>query len=387
MVSKMKNKILVVLPTFGDTKDSKRIKLLKDAGFQVNLAYFERDSFLSRIPEADSFINLGKIEDGKYFKRIKVYFKSIFKLREQAKKNDLIYSVGADLAIFSFISALGLRKKSVIDVADIRPIQVSNGIIGWILRKIEKFVTKKSSLVVLTSQGFIKNYYHKKLRLNKVEYFLLENKVDYNINTRLTFGKIENQKIVLGYFGVIRDNWTLMLINEITKKHPDKFEAVIAGVNLLDTSDFHLLTEGENGIKYLGPYKSPDNLPKLYDQIDVMLTFYPDFNSTKEWFDAKRICRSNRFYESLMFKKPLLAFSFTDDGKEVEKLGIGLTLDNYDLNASVENISSQINYENIQKWKGNIVRIPKNVFQLSDEKERLAIKLKGIINKKAFNGN
>lgn len=387
MVSKVRNKILVVLPTFGDTKDSKRIKLLKDAGFEVNIAYFERDNFLARIPEADSIINLGKIEDGRYFKRIKVYLKSIFKLREQAKTNDLIYSVGADLAIFSFISALGLRKKSVIDVADIRPIQVSNGIIGWILRKIEKFVTKKSSLVVLTSQGFIKNYYHKKLKLNKVDYFLLENKVDFNLNPLPISGTNENEKIVLGYFGAIRDKWSLMLLNQVTKKHPDKFEAVIAGINLLDTADFLQFTEGKEGIKCLGPYKSPDDLPELYDQIDVMLTFYPDFNSTKEWFDAKRICRSNRFYESCMFKKPLLAFSFTDDGKEVEKLGIGLTLDNYDLNYSVEKISSEINFGNIQKWKRNIVKIPKNVFQLSDEKEKLAIKLKGIINKKAFDGN
>jgi hypothetical protein len=68
-------------------------------------------------------------------------------------------------------------------------------------------------------------------------------------------------------------------------------------------------------------------------------------------------------------------------------LGIGLTLDNYDLNTAVEKISREVNFENLKKWKCNMGKVPAIVFQLSDEKERLAIKLKEIINKKAFDGN
>lgn len=54
------NKILIILPVLGDTKDGKRIKLLKEAGFIVNVAYFERDEYETRKPEADSFHLLGK---------------------------------------------------------------------------------------------------------------------------------------------------------------------------------------------------------------------------------------------------------------------------------------------------------------------------------------
>jgi succinoglycan biosynthesis protein ExoL len=381
MVSVMKKEILIVLPTFADTKDSKRIKLLRDSGFKVNVAYFERDNFLARKPEADSFFKLGKIEDGKYLKRIIVYLKSVLYLRKLAKKNDLIYNIGADLAIFSFVSAIGLEKKTIIDVADIRSIQVSRGIFGWVLRKLESYVTRKSSLVVVTSMGFVNNYYIEKLKLNRLDFFLLENKVDYTFENKTLIKNEQLSKIVLGYFGVIRDWWTLRFIERVVNTLPNKFEAVVAGINLLGEVEFNRFLNTNSKVKYLGPYVSPNDLANIYSQVDVMLVFYPDMNSSKEWFEAKRICRSNRFYEALLFVKPLLAFSFSDDGKEVEKWGVGLTLDNYDFDDSVEKIFKEINCENVEKWKKNIMKMPAEVFQFSDEGDRLAMKLREIIRK------
>lgn len=377
----MKKEILIVLPTFADTKDSKRIKLLRDSGFKVNVAYFERDNFLARKPEADSFFKLGKIEDGKYLKRIIVYLKSVLYLRKLAKKNDLIYNIGADLAIFSFVSAIGLEKKTIIDVADIRSIQVSRGIFGWVLRKLESYVTRKSSLVVVTSMGFVNNYYIEKLKLNRLDFFLLENKVDYTFENKTLIKNEQLSKIVLGYFGVIRDWWTLRFIERVVNTLPNKFEAVVAGINLLGEVEFNRFLNTNSKVKYLGPYVSPNDLANIYSQVDVMLVFYPDMNSSKEWFEAKRICRSNRFYEALLFVKPLLAFSFSDDGKEVEKWGVGLTLDNYDFDDSVEKIFKEINCENVEKWKKNIMKMPAEVFQFSDEGDRLAMKLREIIRK------
>ncbi|MCH6234332.1 hypothetical protein [Cognataquiflexum rubidum] len=166
------NRILVLLPTFGDTKDSKRIKMLKESGFEVNVAYFERDQFLSRKPEADSFYKLGKISNGNYFKRINVFLKSIRNLRALVKKNDFVYCIGADLAIFSFFASSGLKSRLIIDVADIRPIQVSNSILGKFLRTIESYVTKSASLIVVTSKGFIDFYYKEKLGIKTHNFFL-----------------------------------------------------------------------------------------------------------------------------------------------------------------------------------------------------------------------
>lgn len=375
-----KNKILVLIPTLGDTKDSRRIKLLKDSNFDVNAAYFERNQFSPRIPVADNLIKLGNVSDGKYFKRVFIFVRSIFKIRELVKKNNLIYSIGADLAILAFFSSIGLKKKIIIDIADIRPIQVSDSIFGNILRGIESFVTKRASLIVVTSSGFIDYYYKKTLGLSDLNFFLLENKVDYEIPIGIHRKRIKSDKIVLGYFGIIRDKWTLIFLNKLLERFPERFDVVVAGINLLDDSDFKEQTTRNPGMHYLGPYQSPGDLPELYQLIDVMVVFYPEFNSSTNWFNAKRICRSNRFYEASYFNIPLICFSFSDDGKEVEKLQIGLTLDDYDFERGIENIERNLNIKNIKLWKTNLNSISSSRFKLMDEYMILANKIIEIIN-------
>jgi hypothetical protein len=373
------NRILALLPTFGDTKDSKRIKILKESGFEVNVAYFERDQFSSRKPEADSFYKLGKISNGNYFKRINVFIKSIRKLRALVKKNDFVYSIGADLAIYSFFASSGLKSRLIIDVADIRPIQVSNSFLGKFLRTIESYVTKSASLIVVTSKGFIDFYYREKLGIKTHNFFLLENKVDYDLPLNFNCSVKKKNKIVLGYFGVLRDRWTLIFLNELVKSFPDKFEGVVAGINLLGEEEFKNLTTQTNGIFYIGPFNSPDDLPKIYEMIDVMLIFYPEFNSSVDWFNAKKICRSNRFYEASYFNKPLISFNFSDDGKDIDRLQIGLTLDSYDLKMAIEIIGQKLNLQNLEVWNQNLKDLPTSNFQFTTEKENLAKKIREII--------
>ncbi|MCH6236620.1 hypothetical protein [Cognataquiflexum rubidum] len=210
-------------------------------------------------------------------------------------------------------------------------------------------------------------------------FFLLENKVDYDVSLNFNCSVRKKSKIVLGYFGVLRDRWTLIFLNELVKSFPDKFEGVVAGINLLGEEEFKNLTTQTNGIFYLGPFNSPGDLPKIYELIDVMLVFYPEFNSSVDWFNAKKICRSNRFYEASYFKKPLISFNFSDDGKEIDRLQIGLTLDSYDLEMAIEIIGQKLNHQNLEVWNQNLKDLPSSNFQITTEKEGLAKKIREII--------
>lgn len=380
MVHQLNKKILIILPVFGDTKDSKRIMLLTEAGFEVNVAFFERNSYVARIPIANSFIKLGKISDGNYFKRIIVFIFAMFKLRKLVKKNDIIYCIGADLAMLYYFSSLGINRRFIIDVADIRPIQVEKTVLGKIIRLLEALITKKCSLLVVTSQGFIEHYYINVLKITKLNYFLLENKVDYNISINLPQNFLKEKKIVLGYFGVIRDGWTLVFLRNLVSKFPQKFECIIAGINALDELEFDELTNKSKGIRYLGPYKSPDDLGKIYSLVDVILIFYPDYNSSQAWFEAKKICKSNRFYEALYFKKPIVSFTFSEDGKDVERFKIGFNLDDYDIGKAINFFNNAITDENLDIWKSNLSKIDAEVFQFINESGLLEKKIRELLN-------
>lgn len=372
-------KICCVLPTIGDTKDSKRIEIFKKNNFDIIVAAFERKAFKSRVPNCKIKI-LGRISDGNYLLRIYKMFFSLKKLRSIIKNADLIYAISPDLAIFAFISSFGLSKPMVIDIADIRKIQVSNSFFGAIFRFLEKIVVNKCQLLVVTSEGFITDYYIKRLNANIEDYFLLENKVDYNIIIENSLLNESNNKIRIGYLGVLRDNWTIELLSRLICEYPQKFEVLVAGINQISEFNLDNLNRKIEGFNYIGPYKSPDELNDIYNKIDIMAIFYPEKDSSKNWYEAKKICRSNRFYESLYFNKPIIAFSFSQDGFYIEKLNIGMTFNNYDINTIAESLYKSLTINQINIWKNRIKQINPDSYMLTNEPNELGTKLVKIIN-------
>ena len=369
--------ILCILPVIGDTKDAKRIELLQKAGFNIKVIAFERDYFVSRLPNCE-IVKLPKIEQGKYWKRFLIMLKSLIRLRRHVKKCDVVYAFSPDLAIFAYIASLQLKKPLVMDVADIREIQVSSSLSGKLLRVIERFIANRTDLLVVSSLAFVTDYYLGKLKAKVKYYLLLENKVDYilNVDTYNTKNK-QNDIITIGYFGYLRDNWTIKLLAELTQQLNNKCKVKLAGVDMITEANINELSIQNKNFNYSGPYKSPDDLNKLYSDIDVIVIFYPEPTDDFDWYNAKRICRSNRFYEACFFKKPIIAFSFTEDGKEVIKNNIGFTLDSYDVNLNIDIIKTSLTQENLTVWKENMMSLERSVYCLSDE----ATQLKNIISK------
>lgn len=372
-----KTKILCFLPVIGDTKDAKRVEVIKKGGLETELIAFERESFKSRIPQNQSIIKLSKIEDGRYLHRAGKMISSFFKLRRHIKNADIIYCMSPDLGIFAFAAALGLKKSIVIDVADIRKIQIADTFVSKILRSIEKFVVSRTKLLVVTSYAFITDYYEGRLNARINDYLVLENKVDYL--PLLHKNNIpENNKIRIGYFGYIRDDWTIELLKSLALRDDDRFSILIAGVDNLSENKLEDLKDLKN-FDYYGPFKSPDDLLDLYSQIDCMAIFYPEPTSDSSWFAAKKICRSNRFYESCFFKKPILTFSFNEDGKEVDKYQIGYTLDSYNLQKNVEILNQKLTKKKLSEWVANLKELDPKVYTLQNEHEILKNKLNNLL--------
>ena len=367
-----KKTILCFLPLVGDTKDSKRIQLLMNAGFNIKVISFERQNHSPRKSNWDVKI-IGNIEDGKYFARIITMLRAFQTLRYDMQSSDIVYCLSADLAIFAYLASFGMKVQIVVDVADIREIQVKRSILGALYRLIDKLVSRKFSLIVVTSEFFITEYYDKWLNIGRQNYYLLENKVDYSaaMHRASKIKLSDSSKIKLGYIGYIRDNWTIKLLLELVSQYPEKYEIHIAGIDQLTEYDLNKLTASNRGIYYYGPYKSPEDLLSIYNSFDVMVLFYPEYASNENWFNAKRICRSNRYYESCFFGKPLIAFSFSADGRIISMKNIGLTLDTYSIKNSARKIVKEVTHKNILKWKRNISNLAVSEYCFTNEVKTL----------------
>lgn len=364
----MKNniKILSILPVLGQPRDSKRISMLQELGFNVEVAAFERDSHNGRLPDCD-VKSLGKISHGKYLRRVYKLLKAAPVLRKAIKKTDILYASGPDMAYLAWLSGIGLGKPIVQEVGDIRELQVAKGLKGYLVREIEKFFLKKCSLLVVTAGEFLNEYYRKWLK-SDISGLILENKLEKNFNMKVL--KNKSNKIRIGYFGLLRCKWSWEVLKELALKYPLKFEIIIAGYPI-NPKDIIEDANTINNIMYLGEYKSPDDLSRLYGQVDLVWAVYPGpevVENNQGW--AQMICRSNRFYESCYFKTPLISLKNSGDGIEVNKYNIGLIIDNQNINDAIIKID-QISNKDINFWKFNMENVPQDVFIYTTEIEDL----------------
>jgi hypothetical protein len=382
-MSNIINSILCIFPVVGDTKDAKRVELLKKAGFSVSVAAFNRNYFVSRLPNCEINV-LATIENGHYLKRILIMIFKLSKLRKHLKKFSLVYAHSPDLAIFSYIASLGFNIPIIMDVADIRKIQVDSGIIGYLFRKIDKFIAERCSLIVVTAETFIKGYYEGKLRARIKNYLLIENKVDYPLELLGKINKVHYQssskhaKLRIGYFGVLRSNWTVSVLIDLLKQHKNDYEIYLAGINMVSAYDIEQLSVDYKNFTYLGPYKSPNDLVTLYEKIDVVIDCYPEPANDDDWFWAQKICRSNRFYEACFFKKAIITFSFCEDGQKVKNYNIGITLDSHDVSHAAKSIA-EISGDDLITWQYNLDKLSEDVYMFRNEPDHLRDKINQIL--------
>ncbi|MES2330159.1 MAG: hypothetical protein V4539_11195 [Bacteroidota bacterium] len=336
--------------------------MLQKNGYNVEVAVFDRDNYKPREIHT-AYTVLGNISHGDYGRRLRVFLQAIPKLRRLVKQNDLVYSSGLDMLFLSVISSLFLKKKQVVEVGDIREIQVDKSWKGKIYRKIENWFLKRTHLVVVTSSAFLSEYFHG-YHSYKIKGLVLENKLDMDLSIRETFlpqQKPVGEKIRIGYFGLLRCKWSLKVLTQLVKNYGDRFEVVLAG--LITHQNEHDEIVALDNTSYLGLYKSPDDLSAIYANVDMIWACYQPFEENDY---NLRWARPNRFYESCFFGKPLFTRNGCQDAFEVKKLNIGYLIDDSDPEITSGKIATITN-DNFNIWQNNILSLPPDIFVYTRE--------------------
>ena len=367
-------RIVSVLPVLGHPRDSKRVSMLKEAGFQVSVAAFERDYHQGRLPDAP-VTSLGHISHGRYLARALRMLRALPTLRRALRGASVAYASGQDMALFAMVAAVGLGVPVVLEVGDIRHVQVARGLKGAVARALDRFIVRRASLLVVTARGFAEGHYRDRLG-SRTPWLLMENKLDEApLQRALQAAGVSEPRgadgvLRIGYFGVIRCPWSCEVLREVARRGRGRIEVVIAGF-CMDPSDLPERIAGEPHVTYRGTYSSPQDLPALYGSVDMVWACYPGpEQQDPDWRWALRVCRSNRFYESCFFRRPLITMAESADGEEVQRLGVGIGLTDQSVEAVWRAVDG-ITKEHLEGWRQRMQDLPRSVGVYTDEPARL----------------
>lgn len=373
-------RVLSVLQTLGQPRHSKRITMLQQVGFSVEAVAFERDYHSGRMPDCP-VESLGKIAHGRYLQRILKIVAALPAMRRAIRRNDIVYASGQDVAFMALIAGLGLGKPVVLEVGDIRELQVASGLKGRIVRTIDKHFVNACSLLVATAPGFIDTYYRQWLKAsvpamvieNKLESSFAEETISKEITNPLKGRSLVDRPLRIGYFGLLRCDWSWQVLEEFAMARPQGVEIVLAGYPMKPI-DLPERSEKLSNVEFLGEFRSPHDLATLYGKVDLVWGCYP-YPNPGDW--NWRWARTNRFYESCFFQKPIISLARSGDASDVKRYNIGLIIKDQDVQKVVDKLCN-IKAEDLETWKHNMAKLPREVYIYTTETNELKNTLKGI---------
>ena len=373
-------KILSVLPLLGHPRHSKRIAMLQKAGFMVEAIAFERNYHTSRMPNCP-VERLSKISHGLYLQRILKLISALPAIRRAIKRNDLIYAFGPDMAMAALIAGWGLRRPVILEVGDIQRIQVKCGLMGYLTRLMDRYAVNSCKLLVATAPGFIRGYYREWLH-TITPALVLENKLEtptedtnhMNITTIIEGKSLVDRPLRIGYFGNLRCEWSWQVLEALALSRPNEVEIVVAGYPM-NPADLPERAAKLSNVDFRGVFRSPQDLPTLYGDVDLIWGCYPRPESCDlNW----RWARTNRFYESCFYQKPIISLKDSGDSIDVERYGIGLIIYGQSIERVVD-VLSGISPDDLVRWKKNMLMLPRKVYVYTSEGEELASALEGLV--------
>lgn len=340
----------------GDARVVKRIAALRDLGWEVDGFTFHRDRGKPDVLPFWNNIHLGTTYNRRYFQRLWALAKAVvllWKHSDQLAGCGVIYAINTDNALLALAGRWfsGRKIPLVLELADIQPAMTGSGFVSRCLRAVERWVLERSSLLVTTSPGFVRNYFQPVQNFQGAT-FLLENKVYPSIALRPLLGEKplvhDGSPWVVGCFGALRCRRSLEIMRQVAGQLKGKVHFVLRGYAAGTISDeFARLIEGAEGVSFEGPYRYPDDLAGMYEAVDFNWCFdESDPTGNSAWL------LPNRIYEGGCFNVPALGAKETETGAWIEDNGCGWTI----AEPLAENLAAFFRDLTARQWQAIAVR-------------------------------
>ena len=323
-----------------DTAFQRRIRALLDAKIDVVTFTFRRDGEPEHPGPEWTNVDLGYVEHAKLFSRMALYLlaiRSVVNNRELIGRADVIYARNLDISVFALLATRlamlfrSSKHKFVYECLDVHEALTGEGLVSTVLRWIERWVLRAASLLVVSSPGFLRNYFWP-VQQYAGPHLWVENKLYFGSSYLPRIEAVDSagrgaaytveDRLTIGWVGIIRCQRTLDLLKAVAVARPEQVTIRISGlISYFLIPDFDEQIAACENILFAGPYDWPQGLADAYRGIDlVWAQELSRKGRNSDWLIP------NRVYEASYFGVPSLSVGDTETSRIVRERGIGYVL-------------------------------------------------------------
>lgn len=346
----METTIVFILTSSVNTNSIKRIDEFVERGYKVKAYGFKR---YMDVPNSSKYVDINILGSFKnnlsYTKRLSIIGKGIKGVLKETKDEHCIYYlIGLDIAMLFRIQS---RRPYFFEEADLVHTNAKSSIIRGFYERIDKSVISHSLLSSFRSEGFVKYHFGDYVPENVC---VITNRLNQSIREIAIIPKkpLDMEHLKIGYVGFIRYKTIADFAKVFCKNYPqhefhffgtfttESLKQSFAGLEDMPNCYFH------------GSFKSPEELSRIYSEIDLVLSTY-DVSSINV-----RYAEPNKIYEAIYFETPIIVSSNTFLSDKVKRMGIGFSLNAMD-EGSVTSFVDSLTSKQIESVVNNMKKIDK----------------------------
>jgi succinoglycan biosynthesis protein ExoL len=315
-----------------ESSQIRRIRSLMGSGHDVVAFTMRRANMNPGFQPDWRNIHLFMVDNERIARRLLVLFLSCFRIvahRRELRGADVIMARNFDMLLLAHVARLvapGAPIPIVYECLDIHGSFTREGRAGKVFRWLERFFLSRSQLLVVSSPGFVDNYF-RPVQGYTGKAHLLENKIWFGgppPPRRESADNIADGKPwVLGWVGSLRCEPSFRILLETAARLGDRVKIEMHGnIHRHVLPDFERRIAEHPNIVYHGPYPYPEGLAEVYSACDfVWAQDLWQAGANSDWL------LPNRIYEAAYFGCLSIAVAGTQTGRKVAGDALGYTVD------------------------------------------------------------
>ena len=342
-------KVIFILNNVQGQRCIKRIEEFIDNGFDVEAYGFFRNDYVIPVQGNINVIRIAEFSNASnYFKRALIMWKSLKKILSAGNKENIYYFFNLDVAI---VANLIKKTKYIYEEGDLRYLNFKSKIIKYLFKQIDISIVKKSIETVFTSEGFV-DYLFGNTHPRNIS--IIPNKLNKKILKLPVVVKEKHsfpQKLKIGFVGTIRYHSIYNFASTFAKNFSNYEFHFYGGVMSSNEKLFYELKKYDN-VFFHGTFVSPDDLPMIYSNIDMVLSAY-DVRA-----DNVKYAEPNKLYEAIFFETPIIVSKGTFLSEKVGKLDVGYSINPFN-NSEIVDFFTNLTVEDLNKKIASCIAIDK----------------------------
>lgn len=270
----MSAKIAYFVHDLTDPTFHRRMQMLIAGGATVTPIGFRRSLTGLQSVQGMAAVDLGRTMDGQLTRRVLSVGRALAKIQsieKHVRGSDVILARNLEMLVIAARARklYAANATLVYESLDIHSLLLSRHPAGGVLRLIESKLWRDVDLLLTSSPAFVRNYFLPRrfrgpIQIEENKVLVLEDDVPVALPGRLPSGPPWR----IGWFGMLRCRKSLEVLGALADAADGAVEIIIRGrPSDLVFPDFKATVDGLRHVRYLGPYRNPGDLARIYGEV------------------------------------------------------------------------------------------------------------------------